>query len=254
MKKVEISIITVNFGSSQNVVNFYTSILKFPPTGNWELIIVDNPTKLGKDAKFLEDYFAKKEGVHIIKLSKNIGYGEGNNEGVKFAQGKFIAICNPDTEVLPQTFDHLIDEIKNSPKTGIAVPRLRTKEGEILENCRKFPTIKSLLSRRLLRRSSFINKNNNQRETEWAQGSFWILKKSLYRDVNGFDDSFFLFMEDIDFCRRVKQKGFSVIRVAHSIAIHSPNRLSGGFIGSAVFRKTFWIHLWSAFLYFKKWH
>jgi len=264
----KLSIITVNFGSADKVINLYESILKNPPNLTWELIIVDNPTKKGGDGEFLAEKFAKNSQVHVIQLAKNVGYGEGNNEGVKFATGEFLAICNPDTEVLAGTFDKLIEEVKSRPaasrginsKIGIAVPVLKTGD-KILENCREFPSIWSLVKRRLFKKKIFANPHPDPlpegegviRETDWAQGSFWVMRKEIYKKFAGFDPRFFLFMEDIDFCRRLKQVGFKIVQVPEAIAIHSPNRLSGGFIGSAIFRKTFWIHLASAVKYFWKW-
>lgn len=258
-KRSLLSIITVNFGSAKKVINLYKSIVKFPPLEDWELIIVDNPTKKGGDGNFLENHFSKTENVHVIKLSQNLGYGEGNNEGVKFAKGEFLAICNPDTEVLAETFDKLMAVISREKNIGITVPVLQTEKGDTLENSRNFPTTWSLIKRRLFRKRVFTNPPNTLsqgeviRETEWAQGSFWVMKKEVYQNFAGFDSRFFLFMEDIDFCRRLWQKDLKVVQVLNSMAIHSPNRLSGGFIGSAIFRKTFWIHLQSAFLYFWKW-
>lgn len=255
MKKIELSIITVNFGSKNKVLNLYESIKKNCSDFKWEFIIVDNPTKKGGDGKLLADYFAGNGQVHVIQLEKNLGYGEGNNEGTKFALGETIAICNPDTEILPETFEPLISSIKN-PKIGISVPILKTNKGEILENCRKFPTITSLIKRRLFKKAPFIEGEIPRKktiDTEWAQGSFWVLRRNLFDELKGFDCRFFLFMEDIDFCRRVWNKGFRVSQITDSVAIHSPNRLSGGFILSAILRKTFWIHIKSAFLYFRKW-
>jgi len=260
VKKAELSIVTVNFGSADKVLNLYQSIVKNPPSVPWELIIVDNPTKKGGDGEFLEKNFAGNSQVHVIKLAKNVGYGEGNNEGVKFSEGEFLAICNPDTEVLAGTFDKLLNVLASHKKVGIAVPVLQTKDGKILENCREFPTIWSLIKRRLFRKNPFsenlpspLSQGGKIRKTDWAQGSFWVMKKEVYENFAGFDPRFFLFMEDIDFCRRLKKAGFEVVQVLDAIAIHSPNRLSGGFIGSAIFRKTFWIHLASAVKYFWKW-
>jgi len=252
-KKSLLSIITVNFGSADKVMNLYNSIEKNTLNLVWELIIVDNPTKKGCDGEFLSEKFAENSQVHVIQLAENLGYGEGNNEGAKFAEGEFLAICNPDTEVLPETFDKLIGEIKSRENSGIAVPVLKTGDN-ILENCREFPSIISLIKRRLLKKEPFIdNKIEKKNDIDWAQGSFWVMKKEVYDKFAGFDPQFFLFMEDIDFCRRLKKGGLKVVQVTDAIAIHSPNRLSGGFIGSAIFRKTFWIHLSSAVKYFWKW-
>ncbi len=255
----KLSIITVNFGSAEKVLNFYQSLQKFPPSCPWELIIVDNPTKKGQDGKFLTKNFAGNSQVHVIQLAKNWGYGEGNNEGVRFAEGEFLAICNPDTEVLAGTLDELLKVLKSRENFGIVVPVLKTKDGKILENCRQFPTIWSLIKRRLFKKEVFLKnypKSSSKteiKEVDWAQGSFWLMRKKVYENFAGFDQRFFLFMEDIDFCRRLQKSGLKVIQVLKATAIHSPNRLSGGFIGSAIFRKTFWIHLVSAVKYFWKW-
>ena len=91
------------------------------------------------------------------------------------------------------------------------------------------------------------------RETDWAQGSFWVLRRELFERMHGFDERFFLFLEDTDFCRRVWHEGLQVLQVCEAIAGHSPNRLSGGNVFKALLRKTFWIHLVSAVRYFWKW-
>ncbi len=259
MKKIDLSIVVVNFGSKNRVINFYQSLLKFPPKVAWELIIADNPTKKGGDAESLETYFSAKENVHIVKFSRNLGYGKANNEAVKFAQGEFLAICNPDTEVCAETFDNLLKSLTENDTIGLVVPILRTNSGKLLENCRDFPSVFSLLKRRIFHKSAFlpedkISKNSRDFvDTDWAQGSFWVLKKNVFEKIGGFDDRFFLFLEDTDFCRRLHQDGLKVQQNLNAEAIHSPNRLSGGFILSAIWRKTFWIHLWSAILYFWKW-
>ena len=254
VKKAKLSIITVNFGSAEKVLNLHKSIAKNPPNLPWEMIIVNNPTKKGGDGKLLAEKFAGNLEVHVIQLAKNLGYGEGNNEGVKFAEGEFLAICNPDTEVLPNTFNKLVEAISREKNIGIAVPVLKTADGKILENCRKFPSIVSLAKRRLLKKTPFVKKKiPRKNQTDWAQGSFWVIRKEIYKNFAGFDSRFFLFMEDIDFCRRLKNTGLKTVQIPDAIAIHSPNRLSGGFIGSAIFRKTFWIHLSSAVKYFWKW-
>lgn len=256
----KLSIISVNFGSADKIINLYNSIIKFSPRIDWEMIIVDNPTQKGGDGEFLNNHFSRENNIHVIQLAKNLGYGEGNNEGAKFASGNFLAICNPDTEVLAETFDQLLEVISREKKTGIVVPILKTNEGDILENCRNFPTIFSLIKRRLFKKKSFVknipisfSQGGSIQKIDWAQGSFWVLRKEIYKNLAGFDTQFFLFMEDIDFCRRLQKTGLNIIQAPEATAIHSPNRLSGGFIGSAIFRKTFWIHLRSAILYFWKW-
>lgn len=254
MNSLELSLLTVNFGSFERIEALWESIQKFPPSVEWEWVIVDNPTKKGGDGIKLEKFFSENKQVHVIQLVENLGYGGGNAEGFRFCQGKFLAILNPDIEVQKETLDTLLSVLKQEKKIGIVVPVLQTQTGKILENCRKFPSLLGLIKRRLF--GSQILKSVpkcNIRETEWAQGSFWVLRRELFEKLDGFDSRFFLFLEDTDFCRRIWKKGFRVLQACSAVATHSPNRLSGGNIAKALCRKTFWIHLSSVVKYFWKW-
>ncbi len=254
MKTPILSLLTVNFGSINRIKDLWKSLLTFPPPGEWEWIIVDNPTKAGGDGKVLEKFFQKESRVHVIQLSSNLGYGGGNAEGFRFCRGEFLAILNPDTLVTKNVFDTLIAALKKEKKSGIAVPVLKTRDGKILENCRKFPSFLGLIKRRLFCSQILPSApTGNVREADWAQGSFWVLRRDLFETLKGFDPRFFLFLEDTDFCRRVWEKGLRVLQVPAAVAEHSPNRLSGGNLFSSLFRKTFWIHISSAVKYFWKW-
>ncbi|MBT3348819.1 glycosyltransferase [bacterium] len=255
---IQLSIVTVNFGSATKIRKLWSSLEKFPPEKNWEFIVVDNPTKSGDDGKILEKFFEKNERAHVIRLAENLGYGGGNAEGVRFARGEILAIVNPDVEILAETWTPLLHEIENK-KTGIAVPVLETSDGKILENCRKFPSPIDLIRRRLFGKNATknIRASGTERaraiDADWSQGSFWVLRKNLFEKLNGFDPRFFLFLEDTDFCRRVGKSGKKIVQIPAARAIHSPNRLSGGNLLKSLGRKTFWIHLQSAAKYFWKW-
>ncbi len=254
MKTATLSILTVNFGSANQIKTLWQSLQGFPPSMEWEWIIVDNPTKKGTDGALLEQLFANEDRVHVIQLATNLGYGGGNDEGFRFCQGEFLAILNPDTEVREGTMDVLLSVLKTEKKAGVVVPVLKTKDGKVLENCRKFPSLMGLVGRRIFG-SQILSAapKGAPRETDWAQGSFWILRRDTFEKLKGFDPRFFLFLEDTDFCRRIWLSGFRVLQVPTAIAGHSPNRLSGGNIFKALCRRTFWVHLVSVVKYFSKW-
>ncbi|NJP03868.1 glycosyltransferase family 2 protein [Candidatus Gracilibacteria bacterium] len=255
MKSIKLSIVTVNFGSADKVKRLWDSIQKYPPSVPFECIIVDNPTRKNQDSADLTRIFQNEKNVHLVLLSENGGYGAGNAEGVRFASGEFLAIVNPDVEVTEHTFDILLKTLQADEKNGVVVPLLKTHDGKILENARPFPNIMKLLRRRLFGSQIIKAKEQIQkiREIDWAQGSFLVLRKELFEKLDGFDERFFLFFEDTDFCRRVWNEKLKVLQNPHAIAIHSPNRLSGGNIFKALGRKTFWIHVSSMLKYFWKW-
>ncbi|PID70449.1 hypothetical protein CSB37_02045 [bacterium DOLZORAL124_38_8] len=252
MRKNGVSIITVNFGSSSKLGRLKASLLKYAPKIDWEWIIVDN-FKNEAETQAVKTLANTHPNIHAITLSQNLGYGEGNFEGVRFARYQTLAIVNPDIELHQHTLDELINTLQTQTKPTICVPVLQTKDGQILENMRPFPRVLPLLKRRLFGDQIVRQHPQKNQVSDWAQGSFWVLKKEVFNQLNGFDNRFFLFFEDTDFCRRLKQTHGQTLQVVTATAYHDPNRLSGGNIFKALFRKTFWIHIHSMFKYFAKW-
>jgi GT2 family glycosyltransferase len=248
--KIELSIITINYNSADFILKLWNSLEKFVDN-SFELIIVDNNSSVQNLKKL--DKISQEKNVHLIKLQNNIGFGAGNNEGVKFAQGKFIAIVNPDIELIDNPFPNLLKALKSDKKNGIAVPQLFSPNGVPQENIRKFPTIFSLLSRRIFSQEKSFKPFRKNKSIDWGQGSFLLTSYENFIKVGGFDDFYFLFLEDTDLCRTYWENNLRVVAVPSSKAHHQSERLSGGHFWVACWKKTFWIHLWSAVKYFWKW-
>jgi len=165
-----LSIITVSYGQAREVNALLKSLKKFPPADTWELIVVDNNSPRSQNYDFL----SSEKNTHLIQLNQNIGFGKGNEEAVRFAQGKILAFVNPDIEIQKGTLDELLQVLRTKKEAGITVPLLETKKGKILENTWNFPTFWSLLRRRIWKPTTDILEINNKKEifVDWAQGSF----------------------------------------------------------------------------------
>jgi GT2 family glycosyltransferase len=246
----EISIITVNFGSAQKVKALWKSLQQFPPHKSWEFIVVDNHSQRNEGEElrtFLKDF----ENAHVITLSQNMGFGVGNEEGIRFSKGSIIAIVNPDIEIQSGTFENLLEVLKME-KVGIVTPMLEARDGNPLPNTWYFPSVWNLLKRRLFKPES-VSISQEVTPVAWAQGSFLVMKKSFFREtLGGFDHRFFLFLEDTDLCRRSWEAGYRVLQVPKARAFHGDKRLSGKGIFQSLKKKTFWIHILSAVKYFWK--
>ena len=136
--KIELSIITINYNSADFILKLWNSLEKFVDN-SFELIIVDNNSSVQNLEKL--DKISQEKNVHLIKLQNNIGFGAGNNEGVKFAQGKFIAIVNPDIELINNPFPNLLKALKSDKKMELSyrnyfLPTVSRKK--ILENFQLF--------------------------------------------------------------------------------------------------------------------
>ena len=162
-----------------------------------------------------------------------------------------MAIINPDVEIRQGIFSRLFCTLKN-PKVGIAVPMLKTRQGKVLENSRKFPTLLSVIKRRLTRKKDLqISKSTFLREIDWAQGSFLVMRKKNFEFVGRFDERYFIFVEDADLCRKFREKKMKIIQDCSVFAYHSEDRLSDGKL--FLLKRTFWIHVVSFYKYFRKW-
>ena len=248
-----LSIITVHFKTEEKIARLCQSLQKFPPHILWEHIIVDNHSNTpqwGQLKKTIETF----PHTHIVELGSNMGFGRGNDEGLKFAKGKYIVFLNPDIQISSSgTFESLLETLQQYPQAGIVTPRLTSIQGTILSNTWEFPSFWSLLKKRLQKTQKTQPEPQIPFAVDWAQGSFLVLRRDLYDEIGGFDHRFFLFLEDTDLCRRVWEKGLKVIKVPTVVAIHEEKRLSGEDLFQSMMKKTFWIHVSSALKYFWKW-
>ncbi len=258
-KKIKLSIVTISYGSSEKIKILWESLTNISPKTDFEFIIVDNASP-NNDIKNLETFFKDHKSVHIIKLEKNLGFGGGYGEGVKFAKGEFLGIINPDIEIQDHCIEKLLEVLESDKNIGMVTPKLQNKDTSFQENARKFPTLWGMFFRRLIQHTKWAYrfeenwyKTKNPVSVDWIQGSFMLMKRNFFtKTLKGFDPRFFLFLEDTDLCRRTWKLKKKVILVPKSLASHGENRLSGNSFFSSLTKKTFWIHVSSAIKYFWK--
>lgn len=250
--KKKLSLITVNYRTESKVRALCASLERFPPSREWELLVVDNNSGT-KRFETLQQSLAELEHVHVIGLSENIGFGRGNEEGLRFADGEIVTFINPDIEVLDGTLDILLDVLESDKQIGLVTPLLTSHSGTLLKNTWAFPSLWSLLRKRLFKSTPPKISLTKPFPVPWAQGSFLMMRRAVFDSLGGFDHRFFLFLEDTDLCRRVWASGKRILHVPRAKAIHEEKRLSGEGLFTSMKKKTFWIHVVSAIKYFWKW-
>lgn len=250
---IKLSIITVHHKTEDKILALWDSLQKNPPAFDWEFIVVDNNS--GENHyKRIQKALSLSSQAHFIPLAHNIGFGAGNMQGVQFSKGEILAFINPDIEVTENLFDSLLSVLESDKKNGIVTPLLETQEGIPLANTWDFPSFFSLLKKRLTKKTHTHPSQKKPFSVDWIQGSFLVMRRSLFLDtLHGFDDRFFLFLEDTDLCRRTWNAGYRVLQVPMVRAIHEQKRLSGEGLFTSMKKKTFWIHVKSAIQYFWKW-
>ncbi len=258
-RKFKLSVITINYGSSEKIQKLWGSLQKVSPLEDFEFIVVDNASP-NNDVGNLQKFFKDKKNTHIIPLDKNLGFGGGYGEGIKFAQGEFLGIINPDILLQKNCFENLFKVLEKDKNIGIVAPKLQNKNKSFQENARHFPSFYGMFFRRLIQHTKWAYqyekswyKSKKEISVDWVQGSFMLMKKDFFAEtLKGFDPRFFLFLEDTDLCRRTWKLGKKIVLVPDALAFHGEERLSGNSFFASLSKKTFWIHVGSAVKYFWK--
>lgn len=175
-----------------------------------EIIVVDNHSQ-DESAALVKDFFPS---VHFIALKENIGFAKANNLGVKNASGKYICILNPDTIIPENCFNQLFEFYSKQKQPGIVGIRMLDGTGNFLpESKRNFPSLKIALYKFLnipTKNHSYYNTavapNKNDAVAILA-GAFMFVSKEDYQAVGGFDETYFMYGEDIDFSYQMLLRG-----------------------------------------------
>ncbi|MFH0851305.1 MAG: glycosyltransferase family 2 protein, partial [Candidatus Peregrinibacteria bacterium] len=191
------------------------------------------------------------------------GYGGGNNYAIRRARGEYIFIINPDNELPPNGLEQLVAALEADPSIGILAPKLAYPDGRVRESARAFPTLFDVLIKRTFLQYIFPNRLRRYlqtdapdilvRDVDWVVGACLFFRRDFFDRLQGFDERFFLFFEDMDLCRRCHDAGGRVIFTSSIRARDRKQRLSGGGFFSLLLRKTGRIHIASALKYFWKW-
>lgn len=173
-----------------------------------EIIVVDNLSN-DDSCRMVTDLFPE---VILIENKENYGFSKGNNIGVAQATGKYVCILNPDTVVAEDTFKILLDFAESTPNLGIVGCKLIDGKGKFLpESKRNVPT--PLVSIKKILGSSASYYANHLREDDLGEvsilvGAFMLLKRAVYIEINGFDDAYFMYGDDMDLSYRVLKAGY----------------------------------------------
>lgn len=199
-----------------------------------EIIVVDN----GSHDQSAEVTARAYPGATFIGLPVNRGYSYGNNVGLRQATGDFVMILNPDTSLTPGAIETLVNYLQEHPSVGLVAPKLINPDGSTQLSGALFQSFLIPLWRRswlgnwpgpkqALER--FFIKNwdrTTSRPVGWALGACYVIRRQALQEVGFFDERFFLYFEDVDYCRRMWDKNWEVHYVADAEIIHYLSRTS----------------------------
>lgn len=257
-----ISVILVTYKEDKELLLCLVSLLKSQQRDKRsqhypaEIIVVDNNVQ-GRIKKVLAKKFPE---VRYINSGADIGYGAGNNLGAQQANGKYLFFVNPDTKIEPGAITLLAQFLENNPSVGIVAPTLYDMQGNRYpdQGSQELTPLTAIASHSIFHR---IWSDNPISRTYWlgdrdinkpqqlavVPGTAFMILRALFEEVKGFDERFFLYFEESDLCRRVRQRDWEVWQIPNSRLRHIWHAATQGAEYNIHFRQ-------SRYKYFQKYY
>ncbi|MHC8367363.1 glycosyltransferase family 2 protein [Pseudomonas sp. ZT5P21] len=200
----------------------------------------------------------------LLANEDNVGFGRANNQLVEHLQGKYALLLNTDAFVAADTLKKTLDYMEAQPDCGVLGVRLVGRDGDLQPSCRYFPTpLNIFLSRTGLERLFPVVKRVDDmewdhasvRECDWVPGCYYLIRREVIDQVGLFDPRYFLYYEEIDHCKRVKQAGWKVVYYPYTTVVHIGGESAKSVDQlNAVSRQIPKMQIESELLYFRKHH
>lgn len=230
MKTVDISIIIVNYNTRQLLRQLVDSLKTHCAEVNYEVIIVDN-NSTDSSRELLGEIAAANE-ARVIFNEHNVGFGSANNIGFREARGDYVLLLNPDTYFVENSLDAVLAFRKQLDTPAIIGVLLILQDGSWQKTKLMFPRLLDSLSQAFFLNSIFKGSRWFDRifygwlddaetaQVECIRGAFMFMDREVYASLNGFDEDFFLFSEEVDLCRRAGYSGVPIYYYPGTKVIH----------------------------------
>ncbi len=202
----DVSVIVVNYNAADFLVGCLNSIAS--QTGiTSEVIVVDN----GSRDSSLDVIKGNFPWVMLIANESNLGYARANNIALKACKARYVYFLNPDTEVMEGAFRRMINFMDLHPEIGLAGTRVVNPDGSLQSSIeRRYP------GERHVKKELRDLKGN----IAWVLGATMIARRTVIRDLGGFDEDFFLYGEEQDLCLRIRKAGWAIGYVDEAVVVH----------------------------------
>lgn len=260
MEPSSISIVITAYNNKGLLRQLLKGLRKFPPRRSFNVHVVDNHSSDGT-----KEMVREFPEFQYHYLEQNFGLAYANNFGVRQSDTKYILILNPDIAIFGGQIDALVDFADQHPNAGITAPKLLNPDGSLQYSTFRFPKWYTPILRRTpfggipkyekyLRH--YIMKDwdhEDDKKVDWVLGAAMLVRRSALEKVGAQDENFFLYFEDVDWCKRFWQEGFEVW-YAHAIKfVHYHKRESAEHPGlKGIFNPVTKMHVRSWIQYFKK--
>lgn len=192
-----------------------------------EVIVIDNAST-DDTVRQITTHFPQ---VHLIVNAVNRGFTASNNQGIAIAQGDFLLLLNPDTEIRVDALQTMLRAMQAHTEVGLIGPKLLNPDGSVQSSRRRFPTLpilflestwlQGLAPRRQLARYYMEDQPDTvYHPVDWVTGAAMLARRAVVEQVGGLDEGFFMYSEELDWCRRIHDAGWVVAYAPEAHIVH----------------------------------
>lgn len=214
---MELSVIIVSYKVKDLLRKNLEHLFQSTSNMDFEVFVVDNNSGDGSVEMVREEF----PQVNVIANNDNLGFAAANNQAIKKCRGRHVLLLNPDMQVFSDTLEKMVKWMDEHSEAGVAGCRLVDDQENIIPHIRRFPGFWDQLAVVLKLPHLFPSVLNGyipvdidydkEQEVDSIRGSFFMIRGEVLQEVGGLDERYFIWFEEVDFCRQVKQKGWKIM-------------------------------------------
>lgn len=222
-----ISAMVVTFNPHEEILECLFNLDQIAKQISMEIILVDNASSNDMPQRIEAEF----PTITFVHSEANLGFGAGNNLAFKHAQGDYVLCINPDLVLNVEAFQCMLDYLQQNSQVGVVGPKVLNENNQLVKSARATYTLPRLWAKywmldKLVPQLVYGKYERKMRTAiepftvDWLQGSCLLIRREAFEKVQGFDDEFFLYMEDTDLCERIHQAGWDVIYLPKATVRH----------------------------------
>ena len=259
LDRPDVSVVLVSYNTAHLFEPLFSALAAARGTLKLQVIVVDNISRDDSVTILRTRY----PDVELIENKANVGFARANNQALPHARGRYILLLNTDAFVAPDTLQNSVEFMDAHPRCGVLGVKLVGRDGALQPSCRYFPTpwnvflITTGLARffpgtRLIDDMSWDHAS--VRECDWVPGCYYMVRREVIDQVGLFDPRYFLYYEEVDHCRAVRQAGWSVVYYPFTEVVHVGGESAETVGPLTQGRQISTLQIESELLYFRKHH
>jgi len=251
----DLAVVVVNYNAGEHLLRCLASVVERSGGAELEIVVVDNDSRDGS-AQAAAGRFPQ---ATVIETGANRGFAAGVNVGIGATTAPFVLVLNPDAEIWEGTLEAFAKLAAERPRAGAIGPLIRNADGTVYPSPRLHPTIGVAVGHAFLaplwhdnpwsRRYRMADWDRSaEREVEWISGSAFLVRREALDRIGQLDERFFLYAEEVDLFRRLREAGWTVLFTPELEVLHE------GGVSTGRSRRMHLIHSQSVYRYFEKHH